>query len=54
MNDFGFPRKLTEMVMCCVTTATYSLEINGNNYGFGRRGIRQGDPLTICIGNGVP
>ncbi|XP_074293150.1 uncharacterized protein LOC141620088 [Silene latifolia] len=42
--------------MSCVSSPTYSLTLNGNSFGFfkGKRGLRQGDPLspllfTICM-----
>ncbi|XP_074277916.1 uncharacterized protein LOC141601525 [Silene latifolia] len=51
-----FPQKFIELVMTCVSSPSYSLAVNGNNFGFfqGRRGLRQGDPLsplffTICM-----
>ncbi|XP_074291435.1 uncharacterized protein LOC141618228 [Silene latifolia] len=51
-----FPLKFRHYIMQCVTTASYSLNLNGNVFGFfkGQRGLRQGDPLspllfTICM-----
>ncbi|GKE49259.1 putative reverse transcriptase domain, reverse transcriptase zinc-binding domain protein, partial [Tanacetum coccineum] len=34
--------------MACVTSASYSISINGNIHGFfrGKRGLRKGDPLS--------
>lgn len=34
--------------MICVTTPSYSLKVNGETFGFfkGRRGLRQGDPIS--------
>nr|XP_043629999.1 uncharacterized protein LOC122601298 [Erigeron canadensis] len=45
---FGFYARMINWIMECVSTTSYSLTINGNLHGFfyGRRGLRQGDPLS--------
>ncbi|KAL9236015.1 hypothetical protein vseg_010730 [Gypsophila vaccaria] len=37
--------------MECITTASYSLSVNGEVFGFfkGQRGLRQGDPLSPLL-----
>ncbi|XP_074318812.1 uncharacterized protein LOC141655642 [Silene latifolia] len=56
LQALKFPNTFRGWIMQCVTTATYSLNLNGNMFGFfkGQRGLRQGDPLsallfTICM-----
>ncbi|XP_074300309.1 uncharacterized protein LOC141631549 [Silene latifolia] len=51
-----FPRTMINWIMQCLTSPYYSLALNGNQFGFfkGRRGLRQGDPMssllfTICL-----
>lgn len=46
--DLGFPYKFTRWIMECISSVTYSLNINGGlTKPFkGRRGIRQGDPMS--------
>ncbi|XP_022003115.1 uncharacterized protein LOC110900536 [Helianthus annuus] len=46
---FGFHRKMVEWIMVCVSTASFSICVNGTVHGFfmGKRGLRQGDPSFI-------
>ncbi|XP_021985901.1 uncharacterized protein LOC110882124 [Helianthus annuus] len=45
---FGFDQRMVQRIMMCVSTASYSLSVNGNLHGFfkGKRGLRQGDPMS--------
>ncbi|KAJ0887511.1 putative RNA-directed DNA polymerase [Helianthus annuus] len=45
---FGVHAKMVEWIMVCVSTTSYSICINGNVHGYfmGKRGLRQGDPLS--------
>ncbi|GJU82058.1 retrovirus-related pol polyprotein from transposon TNT 1-94 [Tanacetum coccineum] len=45
---FGFHPKMVQWIMVCVSGASYSICVNGNFYGYfkGKRGLRQGDPLS--------
>ena len=48
MTKLGFPEVRIERVMCCVSTPSFSIRINGKSYGhiILSRGLRQGDPLS--------
>ncbi|GJV62250.1 putative RNA-directed DNA polymerase, eukaryota, reverse transcriptase zinc-binding domain protein [Tanacetum coccineum] len=45
---FGFHPKMVQWIMVCVSGASYSISVNGNVHGWfkGKRGLRQGDPLS--------
>jgi hypothetical protein len=48
LTTMGFPSRLINTIMRCVTTVSFSILVNGNpSPGFSpHRGIRQGDPLS--------
>ncbi|KAK4381921.1 putative mitochondrial protein [Sesamum angolense] len=45
---FNFPPRFVGWIEQCVSTASFSVSLNGAIYGFfkGRRGLRQGDPMS--------
>lgn len=51
LKGYGFPRRFTEWIMECVSSTTFSLSLNGSNVGFfsGKRGLRQGDPISPLL-----
>ncbi|XP_074265758.1 uncharacterized protein LOC141588201 [Silene latifolia] len=51
IEGFHFPPYFRSLVMECVSSASFSVAINGDTFGFfkGRRGLRQGDPMSPLI-----
>ena len=51
MTKLGFPEVWIERVMCCVSTPSFSIQINGKSYGhiIPSRRLRQGDPLSLYL-----
>ncbi|GJX28615.1 putative RNA-directed DNA polymerase [Tanacetum coccineum] len=45
---FGFHKKMIDWVMNCLSSPSFSINVNGYSHGFfkGMRGLRQGDPLS--------
>ncbi|GKF01321.1 RNA-directed DNA polymerase, eukaryota, reverse transcriptase zinc-binding domain protein, partial [Tanacetum coccineum] len=46
--NFGFHKVMIKWIMECVTSTSFSININGDLQGFfkGKKGLRQGDPLS--------
>ncbi|XP_074267542.1 uncharacterized protein LOC141590932 [Silene latifolia] len=51
LDVLHFPPQFIKLIMQCVSTTSYSIGLNGQNYGFfhGKRGLRQGDPISPLI-----
>lgn len=51
LTEIRMPRRFVDWILECVTTASYSIKINGDLVGFfkGRRGLRQGDPMSPSL-----
>ncbi|GJZ37317.1 RNA-directed DNA polymerase, eukaryota, reverse transcriptase zinc-binding domain protein [Tanacetum coccineum] len=48
LQRFGFHSSMIKWIMVCLTTASFSICVNGETHGFfkGKRGLRQGDPMS--------
>ncbi|KAJ0871216.1 putative RNA-directed DNA polymerase [Helianthus annuus] len=48
LHGFGLHAKMVGWIMACVTSVTYSVSLQGNLHGYfrGKRGLRQGDPMS--------
>nr|GEZ68719.1 hypothetical protein [Tanacetum cinerariifolium] len=44
----GFPVKMIQWIMTCVSSAAFTISVNGERFGYfkGGRGLRQGDPIS--------
>ncbi|XP_074282906.1 uncharacterized protein LOC141607456 [Silene latifolia] len=54
LSALNFPYKFHQLIMACLTSPTYTLNLNGAHFGYfpGKRGLRQGDPISpllFCI-----
>ncbi|VFQ89348.1 unnamed protein product [Cuscuta campestris] len=51
MELLSFPHQFVNWVKQCITTPTYSIQLNGEDYGYfqRKRGIRQGDPISPLL-----
>jgi len=51
LTYLGAPSKYVKWVRECITTPRFSVAVNGTLVGYfeGRRGLRQGDPLSPCL-----
>ncbi|GJV93567.1 protein LAZ1 [Tanacetum coccineum] len=48
LTYFGFPTLMVKWIIACVMSASFSLNVNGDIHGYfqGKRGLRQGDPIS--------
>lgn len=51
MHGYGFPASFVKLVMTCITITNFTVKVNGEGYGYfeGRRGLRQGDPISPLL-----
>ena len=51
LRQLCFPAKFVLLIMQCVSSASYSIVVNGDIHGFfsGQSGVRQGDPLSLYL-----
>ncbi|CAN1159647.1 LINE-1 retrotransposable element ORF2 protein [Linum perenne] len=51
MSALGFPCKLVNWISVCLSTARFSVNINGGSCGYfeAKKGVRQGDPLSPIL-----
>ncbi|XP_074306147.1 uncharacterized protein LOC141641381 [Silene latifolia] len=51
LEALNFPEHFRKLIMLCITTPSYTLNLNGSHFGYfhGKRGLRQGDPISPLI-----
>ncbi|XP_019240695.1 PREDICTED: uncharacterized protein LOC109220693 [Nicotiana attenuata] len=51
LHALDFPSRFIKWTMVCISTTQYSMALNGGIYGCinGRRGLRQGDPISPLL-----
>ncbi|XP_074282633.1 uncharacterized protein LOC141607172 [Silene latifolia] len=51
LNALQFPAKFVQLVMTCIKSTSYSLVLNGENFGYfhGAKGLRQRDPISSLL-----
>ncbi|GKD49240.1 RNA-directed DNA polymerase, eukaryota, reverse transcriptase zinc-binding domain protein [Tanacetum coccineum] len=51
LHMFKFPSKMINWIMTCITTAGFTINVNGERIGYFKwgRGLRQGDPISPYI-----
>lgn len=48
---YGFGAKIVSLIKACISTAQFSILLNGSPYGYfkAHRGLRQGDPMSPAL-----
>nr|GFB81339.1 RNA-directed DNA polymerase, eukaryota, reverse transcriptase zinc-binding domain protein [Tanacetum cinerariifolium] len=51
LYNFSFPVKMIQWIMTCVSSAAFTISVNGERFGYfkGGRGLRQGDPISLYL-----
>ena len=51
LEALNFPHHFTKLIMECVTSLSFTICLNGEKYGYfqGKRGLRQGDPMSPLL-----